>query len=112
MPIENETKNYKRLIGSELFCSCIQHAGAELILHGHTHLNSLYWMEDHKMKVPVIGVSAAGQIPGGEKPAGRYNLISIDGRPGSWKCHLQQYGSAEISSTGFVELMNEQQLHG
>ena len=112
LPIENETKKHKRLIGAELFCRCIQHSGAELVLHGHTHLNSLYWMEDHKMKVPVLGVSAAGQIPGGDKPAGRYNLISIDGKQGSWNCHLQQYGSAEISSTGLVELMNEQQLHG
>lgn len=112
LPIENETAKYKRLIGAELFCRCIQHSGAELILHGHTHLNSLYWMEDHNMKVPVLGVSAAGQIPNGDKPAGRYNLISIDGKRGSWNCHLQQYGSAEISSTAFVELLNEQQLHG
>ncbi|PCI05778.1 MAG: metallophosphatase [Hyphomicrobiales bacterium] len=112
LPIENETKKYKRLIGAELFCHCIQQSGAELILHGHTHLNSLYWMEDHKMKVPVLGVPAAGQIPGADKPAGRYNLISIDGEQGRWSCLLQEYGSAETSRTAFFELLNERKLHG
>ena len=57
-----------------------QRHGAELVLHGHSHLPSLHWIDGKKGKVPVVGVAAAGQAPGGRNPAAQYNLIDIDGR--------------------------------
>jgi len=80
------------------------------VLHGHTHLNSLYSIDGPDKKVPVLGVPAAGQIPGGKKPAGRYNLISIDGKPGAWSCNLQEFGFVENPNSPTVQLLGESQL--
>ncbi len=70
----------------------IREAGAELVLHGHTHLDSLVEIEGPKGPVPVIGVPSASNAPGGEKPAGRYNLFAIDGEPGAWRCRMTERG--------------------
>jgi len=112
LPIENETVNHKRLIGADLFKKCIEEGGAELVLHGHTHLDTLYWLNGPEKKVPVLGVPAAGQIPGAKKPAGQYNLISIDGNPNQWQCTVRQYGFAKDATFPIVSLLNEQKLHG
>ena len=35
--------------------------------------------------MPVVGVAAAGQAPGGNHPGAQYNLIEIDGEAGDWR---------------------------
>ncbi len=57
-------------------------------------------------QVPVVGVAAAGQAPGGSMPAAQYNLLEIDGGPGDWYLKLTRRGltgpsmpASEISST-------------
>ena len=45
--------------------------------------------------MPVVGVASASQGPHGEKPTATYNLFSIDGKPGSWKCRLQRQQLAD-----------------
>jgi hypothetical protein len=42
--------------------------------------------------VPVVGVAAAGQAPGGRKPAAQYNLLDISGEPGAWSVRLARRG--------------------
>ncbi|EAU42954.1 hypothetical protein FP2506_08931 [Fulvimarina pelagi HTCC2506] len=95
-PISGAASWHKRLIGKQFFSKVIRDVGAELVLHGHTHLDTLYWLEGpgHR-KVPVVGVPSASQSPGSEKPAARYNLFEIDGEPGNWSLTQRERGMRE-----------------
>lgn len=92
-PLLNSTPKYKRLIDTIRFQQIVARAGAELVIHGHTHVNSIEYIDGPEDNtVPVIGVPAASAAPGGHKPASRYNLFSIDGHPGTWNCQWEEYG--------------------
>jgi 3',5'-cyclic AMP phosphodiesterase CpdA len=91
-PVRNAVSQHKRLFGIGGFQSVIRRHGAELVLHGHSHLPSLNWIDGTDGKVPVVGVAAAGQSPGGGKPAAQYNLIDIGGGPGRWRVELTRRG--------------------
>ena len=105
-PIRTAVPQHKRLFGIGRFQRTVLHHGAELVLHGHSHLPSLYMIAGPDKQVPVVGVAAAGQAPGGSLPAAQYNLLEIDGRPGDWYLKLTRRGltgpsmpASEISST-------------
>lgn len=91
-PAPKATHWHKRLIGASLFRRVIQQHGADLILHGHTHLNTRTTIKGPEKEVPVICVPSASQNPGGHKPASAYNLFHISGEAGNWHCVMQQRG--------------------
>lgn len=91
-PVRKAISQQKRLYGISLFQRVVARAGAELVLHGHTHLPTVNWIEGRTAEVPVIGVAAAGQSPGGHKPAARYNLFEIDGEAGNWSLAMRERG--------------------
>lgn len=92
-PVRGAAPQHKRLYGIGRFKKVMLRHGAELVLHGHTHLPSLYWLEGRDGRVPVLGVAAAGQAIGGSKPAAQYNLIEIDGGPEvGWGVRVQRRG--------------------
>ena len=92
-PISGAAAWSKRLVGKQLFSKVIKDLGAELVLHGHTHLDTLYWLTGPEgAKVPVVGVPSASQGHGGEKPASRYNLFEIAGEPGDWSLTQRERG--------------------
>ncbi|MHB2264067.1 metallophosphoesterase family protein [Aliihoeflea sp. PC F10.4] len=91
-PVRGAAPQHKRLFGIGRFKKVMQKHGAELVLHGHTHLPSLYWLDGKDGKVPVLGVAAAGQAVGGSKPAAQFNLIEIDGEPGAWRLNVERRG--------------------
>ncbi len=94
-PFHNATKWHKRLIGIERFQEVIKNEGAELILHGHTHLATRTEIPGKEKPVPVICVPAAGNGLGDHRPAGRYNLFEITGSTGNWKINWQAFGMKE-----------------
>ncbi|MGI9351813.1 MAG: metallophosphoesterase family protein [Rhizobiaceae bacterium] len=101
-PIEGATRWYKRLIGGDLFRRIVSEHGAELVLHGHTHLASTNRIEGPHGLIPVIGVPAAGNVEGQNKPAGRYNLFSIRKAGSEWSILHQAYGYETASSSGVL----------
>ncbi len=115
-PVRNATPAYKRLFGIARFQKVIREAGAELILHGHTHLATYNEMAGaNGTTVPVICVPSASQAPyppghEGRKPPARYNLFSIEKaqQPQSWSCLWQQYGFTGNSID--VQLIDERVL--
>lgn len=109
-PIKGMTPRYKRLIGGDRFRSVIQNAGAELVLHGHTHVPSQTSIAGPDAHVPVIGVAAAANQPGGHKPAADYNLFSVSGSSGQWVCKLERRG--HVSATSGVQSIATHLLHG
>ncbi|MEZ5873166.1 MAG: metallophosphoesterase [Nitratireductor sp.] len=91
-PGKNSTAWHKRLVGAALFRRVIASEGAELVLHGHTHLASIASIPGKGGSVPVVGVPSAAQAPGGKRPAARYNLFSISRIDGRWNITMDEYG--------------------
>lgn len=91
-PLRSVARWYKRLIGASRLRKAVREAGAELILHGHTHHDDFVWIDGRNGPVPVIGVPSASSAPGGRHPGGRYNLFDIGGEPGDWHCVMTERG--------------------
>ncbi|MCO5730447.1 metallophosphoesterase [Rhizobium sp. SSA_523] len=91
-PIRGAAPSHKRMIGIRRFAAALSLGGAELILHGHTHLNTLYMLRTHHGEVPVLGIASASQGPGGHKPAAAYNYFTLTGEPGAWNLACDRYG--------------------
>lgn len=90
-PIRGATSFHKRMIGIRRFAATISTGGAELVLHGHTHLDTVHWLAGQVKPVPVVGIASASQGPGGHKPPAGYNLFSISGSPGNWDVLRERY---------------------
>lgn len=106
-PVKGATAWHKRLSGASRFRAVIARHGAELILHGHTHQPTRLSIPGPKGPVPVLGISAATQRPGGHRPPSGYNLFDIarDGDGFRIAHRLMQAGD-----DGFIETRQEQLL--
>ncbi|HEY4192491.1 MAG TPA: metallophosphoesterase [Mesorhizobium sp.] len=91
-PVRGAVAQHKRLFGIGRFHKAIHRCGAELILHGHSHVPSLNYVGGQGARIPVIGVAAAGQAPGGSHVAAQYNLLDIEGAKGDWRVRLVRRG--------------------
>jgi 3',5'-cyclic AMP phosphodiesterase CpdA len=91
-PVRAAVQQHKRLFGIANFHRTVLAHGAELVLHGHSHDPTLYWIGERKKPIPVVGVAATGQGPGGRHPAAQYNLVEISGEPGGWHIGLSRHG--------------------
>jgi 3',5'-cyclic AMP phosphodiesterase CpdA len=91
-PVRGAVQQHKRLFGIARFNKIMHRHGAELVLHGHSHDPTLYWIGGRGARIPVVGVAAAGQGPGGRHAAAQYNLIEIDGGKGDWNVRLTRRG--------------------
>ncbi|MCP1199906.1 metallophosphoesterase [Notoacmeibacter sp. MSK16QG-6] len=108
-PVRRAAQQHKRLSGINLFQRVVSQHGAELILHGHTHLPTLHCVEGTDGPVPVVGVSATGQHPGGNKPAGGWNRFDIaPNNHDGWAINLRRY--AVTGETTPLECVAEIQL--
>ena len=94
-PQANATQRHKRLLGSKRFRNVIAKAGADLILHGHTHLATTAYIDGPNKKVPVICVPAAFQWPGHRKPPAGINIFAISRDKEEWQINLERHGISE-----------------
>ena len=97
-PVRGAAEAHKRLVGIGRFQEVIREVGAELVIHGHTHVNSLFWIEGPRGRIPVVGIASASQGPGGKKPRAGYNLFKIMGSPGDWHLHQERYQLNELGT--------------
>ena len=102
-PFVKATSWYKRLIGSDLFRKTLAECGAELILHGHTHIESLEHIDGPDGTIPVVGVPSASHAPppagsDAHKQGARYNLFDISGETDNWSCRMQEFGYEDGAS--------------
>lgn len=98
-PFPDATPFHKRLIGAERFRSMIAEHGANLVLHGHTHIHSHQQIAGPNGDVPVIGVSSASNGPGHRNPAGCYNMFSVQGETNKWQVTWQARGILDGKGT-------------
>lgn len=59
------------------FEEVVVRCGAELVLHGHNHSQSLHFLAGPRERVPVVGVASASARPGAHRPAAAYHLFEI-----------------------------------
>lgn len=93
-PIDALTAPHKRLIGSRRFLRVLARAGAEMVLHGHTHQPTVAWAAGPRGAIPVVCVPSASAT-GAHSPRARYNLFEIAGAPGRWQCTMIERGAAD-----------------
>jgi len=101
-PIAGVTPYHKRLIGIKRFQDTIRAHGAELILHGHTHMPDQNEIETPTGKVPVIGVPAAGNGADLIKPRGRFNLFDIARSESGWQMQWSAYDKGDQNEAPLV----------
>lgn len=89
----------KGLIGARLFRKIIAEHGAELVLHGHTHISSVHSIDGQDNKVPVIGVAAASSCPTSNTAPARYNLFQIEKLQHRWSCTMREYGFQRVGES-------------
>ena len=84
-PVRNAVPQHKRLFGIDNFQSTIRRHGAELVLHGHSHLPSLHWIDGKtRARCRWSASPPPARRRAARKPAAQYNLIDISGEPGAW----------------------------
>jgi len=100
---------HKRLTDAADFKRAIEAQGAELVLHGHDHRPMLNWLDGPGgTRVPAAGVPSASAAPAHSRHPAAYNLYSIDGAPGAWRCQLTTRGidaSGEVGERGRMVLV-------
>ncbi|MEP3277449.1 MAG: metallophosphoesterase [Stappiaceae bacterium] len=106
-PFPNATHWHKRLVHEERFRAVIAKTGAELVLHGHTHIDSLAFIEGASGKVPVVGVPSASNAPGGRRPGARYNQFDITHEQNRWSCTMTERGFTDAGKE-ISEIRNRQ----
>ena len=93
-PVTRPEWHHERLIDGAAFLDVLKAHGAELVLHGHEHVQTLRWFDAPMGRVPVVGVPSASATVGGKYDPAAYNLYAIDGSPGAWHCDMISRGLA------------------
>ena len=76
-PLARQTSRRRGLRDADALEAVLRQHGAELVLHGHNHTNSLVWLDFRNGRVPILGIASAGMVTAVEGPGSlaRYNLI-------------------------------------
>jgi 3',5'-cyclic AMP phosphodiesterase CpdA len=70
--------------------------GAELVLHGHNHEQTVRELDTVSGSAIVVGVPSASEAVEGRAPAARYNEYTIEKRDNGWR--VEMLGRAAASS--------------
>ena len=107
-PPVQDAHHFRRLVDAAALRDVLRKHGAELVLHGHHHEQSLVWLTGPRFSIPCVGVPSASNAPGhGDDPAG-YNLYEIDGEPGEWRCTLVARSMSRSGGTAITETMRQE----
>ncbi|MBM3527247.1 MAG: metallophosphoesterase [Alphaproteobacteria bacterium] len=93
---------FRRLQDAAALRAVLHRHGAELVLHGHHHEQSVAFLDGLGVEIPCVGVpSASGAQGHHDDPAG-FNLYEIGGGAGGWRCTMIARGlrGGGIAETG------------
>lgn len=85
-PLPGQASRRRALRDAGNMAAMLRRAGADLVLHGHNHTNSLAWAEGPRSRIPIVGIAAGGlgEPLHPQEDLGRYNMVRIlehaDGR--------------------------------
>jgi 3',5'-cyclic AMP phosphodiesterase CpdA len=95
-PLLGQSSPSRKLLDAEATQEVLSQHGAELVLHGHNHTNTLVYCRAQGADIPVIGIASASlgrQYH--DEPLGRYNLYRITMGEGVPEVVLTARGLAE-----------------
>lgn len=79
-PVPGLTKPLRDLTDGKSLASVLSVHGAELVLYGHNHRDTLVWHPGPERPIPIVGVASASlKEPHGRQPRARYNLFRFEG---------------------------------
>lgn len=93
-PFASRAYRHKQLLDGEAFAAVLARRGAELVLHGHTHLSGLSYMATPRGRVPVVGVPSASARPTRNRDHSRYHLYRIEPAGEGWRIEAEVRGLA------------------
>ncbi len=85
-PVRDAAPAHKRLLGIDRFQKVLREHGAELVLHGHTHVPTVYRIAGRDGMVPVVGVPLPARLPAsiGRSPTTISSRLQGNPRLGGW----------------------------
>lgn len=89
-PPTRVTKWRKRLTDGAALAGAIDRAGAELVLHGHTHRAGLSWIETRAGRVPVIGAPCASMRGAPGRDWGAWFRLELARDAAGWRLALAE----------------------
>lgn len=100
-PLPGLTKPLRDLIDAEALAAVLGRAGAELVVYGHNHRDTLVWHPGPERPIPIVGVASASLAePHGRQPRARYNLFLFQGgRASSPEIEMVTRGLDETGAT-------------
>lgn len=104
-PLARQTSRRRGLRDAAALESVLEQHGAELVLHGHNHTNTLTWLQSRSGGIPILGIASAGMASAveGVGALGRYNLIRFTGEGEHRRIEVIGRGLAEVGGP-IVEL--------
>jgi 3',5'-cyclic AMP phosphodiesterase CpdA len=99
-PLREQAGWHRGLRDARRFTRVLRQHGAELVLHGHNHEQTVHELETATGPAIVIGVPSASEAVGANTPAARYNEYSIARAGEGW--HLEMVGRSVAASPEHV----------
>jgi len=106
-PTSPRRKHFKRLTDDAALRHVLAEHGAELVLHGHSHVHSLIWLEGPRGRIPVVGVPSASASPQADVDPAAYNLYRITREAAGWRCEAICRGLF-AGAPGILELSRQE----
>jgi 3',5'-cyclic AMP phosphodiesterase CpdA len=88
-PVSGPAYRHKQLLDGGALCRLLERHGAELVLHGHTHMSGLIHLKTPKGTVPVVGVPSASARPTRNRDPSRYHLYRISREGACWRIEVE-----------------------
>lgn len=98
--VKGQVPAYKRLKDAGELAMMLKSTGAELILHGHSHLDTTAEIAGPDGPIPVLGVPSASQSIGSHHPPAGWTEISIGSSAGSCQIKIRR---RNWNGTGFED---------
>jgi 3',5'-cyclic AMP phosphodiesterase CpdA len=90
-PLPGQADTARGLRDAAALEALLMRHGAELVIHGHNHQNSLEWRQTPAGALPIVGApSASLGLSHKNEPLARYNLYRIEGPP--WRIEMTGRG--------------------
>lgn len=105
-PIPGSVSFHKRLMDAEAFAAIARQQGAELVLHGHSHLCSRAEMDGPRGRIPVLGISSASAASAQPQRRAAFRSVRIARTAGGWTTSFQDFVFAE-GSPSFIPAGSE-----
>jgi 3',5'-cyclic AMP phosphodiesterase CpdA len=87
-PLAGQANWRRGLRDAKELTSLLKEKGAELVLHGHNHEQTLFELETVTGPAIVVGVPSASEAVSGRIPAARYNEYRIGKVNNGWQCEM------------------------